>query len=503
MSEAYSSNNEVDNGRMESPINQYRENRKEFEDLKGRNLNSKNVSNNNKTDQSNGQRMNESPQVIETLEKDVNSTKQNIKNIDEDKYDETKIEKPKKDLKRNHEETDNEREDLDENINKNRKPRIYTEKRILEQNSRSDSEDQISSKTLFIGNLNERTDSASLEEFCDKFGEVTNVKLVRDRETGHSRGFAFVTFANYQICKAARKELQMAYLDGQTLRVEEARAQRYEQGDRDAGPYASGGQHKFKARTYVNDNYRPMKRESREVIRIIPRREYRGSGSVINHERREYDKQSDRYEKHIPSKRSAPITKRGSSRDQTYIEERISRRGPAVDNYNNYRSSRHHAPATSGSRSPPNYVQRKQTRDYDVVEKFQGSGPYKEKPREKQVPPQSVDPCTVFLGGLSVNVTPERIIKQFERCGNIESVRIFSEKGFGFLTFTTIQAANQAIHFFDKTELEGRIIKVAENVPKQRVASKTYPSERNYSGNGYGSDRPSKRRAESRRVQPY
>jgi RNA recognition motif-containing protein len=51
-------------------------------------------------------------------------------------------------------------------------------------------------KKLFVGSLGWNTKDEALREAFARFGEVTEAKVITDRETGRSRGFGFVTFAN-------------------------------------------------------------------------------------------------------------------------------------------------------------------------------------------------------------------------------------------------------------------------------------------------------------------
>ncbi len=50
------------------------------------------------------------------------------------------------------------------------------------------------SKKLFVGGLNWKTTDDGLRSAFDRFGEITEAKVITDRETGRSRGFGFVTF---------------------------------------------------------------------------------------------------------------------------------------------------------------------------------------------------------------------------------------------------------------------------------------------------------------------
>lgn len=75
---------------------------------------------------------------------------------------------------------------------------------------------------LYVGNLSFQTSEEELRSAFAQFGEVTEVKLVLDRDTGRSRGFAFVSFANGQDASRAIQEMNGAMLDGRALRVNEA-----------------------------------------------------------------------------------------------------------------------------------------------------------------------------------------------------------------------------------------------------------------------------------------
>ncbi|MGV7400531.1 RNA-binding protein, partial [Mycobacterium kansasii] len=74
----------------------------------------------------------------------------------------------------------------------------------------------------FVGGLSWGTDDRSLAEAFNKYGEVTDSKIINDRETGRSRGFGFVTFANEQSMRDAIEEMNGKELDGRSITVNEA-----------------------------------------------------------------------------------------------------------------------------------------------------------------------------------------------------------------------------------------------------------------------------------------
>ena len=79
---------------------------------------------------------------------------------------------------------------------------------------------------LYVGNLAFHTTEDALNRAFSAFGEVQEATLVLDRETGRSRGFAFVAMANAEDAQKAIAEMNGAELDGRALRVNEAEERR-------------------------------------------------------------------------------------------------------------------------------------------------------------------------------------------------------------------------------------------------------------------------------------
>jgi RNA recognition motif-containing protein len=75
---------------------------------------------------------------------------------------------------------------------------------------------------LYVGNLSFNTSAETLRECFSELGEVTDVHIVSDRETGRSRGFAFVTMGTSEAAANAISQMDGATLDGRALRVNEA-----------------------------------------------------------------------------------------------------------------------------------------------------------------------------------------------------------------------------------------------------------------------------------------
>jgi cold-inducible RNA-binding protein len=77
-------------------------------------------------------------------------------------------------------------------------------------------------KTLYVGNLNFRTDEEGLRAAFSEYGTVTDARIVMDRDTGRSRGFGFVEMEDDAAAESAVEGMNGADLDGRPLRVNEA-----------------------------------------------------------------------------------------------------------------------------------------------------------------------------------------------------------------------------------------------------------------------------------------
>ncbi|MBL8613179.1 MAG: RNA-binding protein [Myxococcales bacterium] len=94
---------------------------------------------------------------------------------------------------------------------------------------------------LFIGNLSFRTSSDALRAAFAEFGDVEDVHVATDRETGQPRGFAFVTMSTSQAAAAAIEAMNGALLEGRPLRVNEAEARPPRSGGGGGGFGGGGG----------------------------------------------------------------------------------------------------------------------------------------------------------------------------------------------------------------------------------------------------------------------
>jgi RNA recognition motif-containing protein len=104
-------------------------------------------------------------------------------------------------------------------------------------------------KKIFVGNFSFSTTEADLRSLFEPHGAIDSVTVVTDRDTGRSRGFAFVEMANNSEAEAAIQALNGSDFGGRPLTVNEARP-KTERGDR---PHGGG-----------RNSYRDQSRQRRE-----------------------------------------------------------------------------------------------------------------------------------------------------------------------------------------------------------------------------------------------
>lgn len=90
---------------------------------------------------------------------------------------------------------------------------------------------------IYVGNMSFNTTEESLTSLFSNYGEVTEVAIINDRETGRPRGFAFVTMAEDEAGKKAIEDLNGNDFEGRSLNVNEARPKAPGGG----GGYGGGG----------------------------------------------------------------------------------------------------------------------------------------------------------------------------------------------------------------------------------------------------------------------
>ncbi len=92
-------------------------------------------------------------------------------------------------------------------------------------------------KNIFVGNLDFASTESSVRAMFEPYGTVDRVNVVTDRDTGRSRGFAFVEMSNTEEADRAIAGLNGAEFGGRALNVNEARPK----GQGGGGGHRGGG----------------------------------------------------------------------------------------------------------------------------------------------------------------------------------------------------------------------------------------------------------------------
>jgi len=79
---------------------------------------------------------------------------------------------------------------------------------------------------IYAGNLSYRMTEDSLKELFEQHGEVTSVKIIKDRETGRAKGFGFVEMSDKEEAENAIKKLDGAEVEGRNIKVNFAKPRR-------------------------------------------------------------------------------------------------------------------------------------------------------------------------------------------------------------------------------------------------------------------------------------
>jgi RNA recognition motif-containing protein len=79
---------------------------------------------------------------------------------------------------------------------------------------------------IYVGNLSYDATEEDIEQAFGEYGEVSSVNIIKDRETGRSRGFCFVEMPDPEAGKTAIEELNLKRIAGRAITVNEARPRR-------------------------------------------------------------------------------------------------------------------------------------------------------------------------------------------------------------------------------------------------------------------------------------
>ena len=91
---------------------------------------------------------------------------------------------------------------------------------------------------IYVGNLSYEVTEEDLKEAFEVFGEVETVKVLKDNDTGRSKGFGFVEMSNNADAQSAIDDLNEKEIKGRTIKVNTARPRTENRGGR--GGYGGG-----------------------------------------------------------------------------------------------------------------------------------------------------------------------------------------------------------------------------------------------------------------------
>lgn len=94
---------------------------------------------------------------------------------------------------------------------------------------------------LYVGNLSFATSSQDLQDLFSQVGTVESASVVEDRETGRSRGFAFVEMSSKEEGEAAINEFNGKEIGGRALKVNEAKPREPRAGGGGGRGFGGGG----------------------------------------------------------------------------------------------------------------------------------------------------------------------------------------------------------------------------------------------------------------------
>src|SRR5580698_9452583 len=111
---------------------------------------------------------------------------------------------------------------------------------------------------IYVSNLSFNVTDEDLQDYFAEYGEVSSAKVIMDKFTGKSRGFAFVEMSDDEAAKKAIQELDGASVDGRTIGVAIAKPREERSGGGGGsrgGSGGGGGSFQRKNNNYSNSRY--------------------------------------------------------------------------------------------------------------------------------------------------------------------------------------------------------------------------------------------------------
>ncbi len=275
---------------------------------------------------------------------------------------------------------------------------------------------------LYVGNLGWETTSEDLQDAFRGFGNFEECFVVTDRATGESRGFGFVTFTDAEQANAAIEAKNGSTLDGRTLKVSVSRPK---------GSYAPtvDGCKVYIGNLELDTTQETLRSEFSkhgELVDIIIVND-RATGASRGFGFATYAKPSDAS--------NAIEALNGAELDGRELRVNVSRP----------REQRQRGTSYGGGG---------------------GGGAYHGAP----------DNSKLFVGNLGWDTTSEDLLAAFSPYGDVIEAKVISDRetgnsrGFGFVSYSNDDSAEDAIQNLDGVELDGREIRVNISTPKKPPA---------------------------------
>ncbi|XP_072356692.1 uncharacterized protein [Scyliorhinus torazame] len=289
---------------------------------------------------------------------------------------------------------------------------------------------------LFVGGLNFDTDEQGLEDVFSKYGQIAEVRVIKDKDTMTSRGFGFITFENPDDAKDALQAMNGKSLDGRQIRVGHAEKKSGGGSRGYGGSRGGGGYGGYGGGSYGSGGYSGSRR---------------GGGGW------DRDRSSgNRYDSGDRDSYSGGYKSQGG-----YYGG-----GGGGGSY--------------GSRS---------YRDYDSAP---FSTPAASHTQVRSKPATMTEDGKLFVGGLNFDTDEQSLEDVFSKYGQIAEVRVIKDKdtmtsrGFGFITFENPDDAKDALQAMNGKSLDGRQIRVG-HAEKKSGGGGGYGGSRGGGGYGRGS----------------
>ena len=107
---------------------------------------------------------------------------------------------------------------------------------------------------IYVSNLSFNVTDEDLHDYFAEYGEVTSAKVIMDKFTSKSRGFAFVEMSDEEAAKKAIQELDGASVDGRTIGVSVAKPREDRNGG-GGGGRSGGGSFQRRNNNFSNSRY--------------------------------------------------------------------------------------------------------------------------------------------------------------------------------------------------------------------------------------------------------